>query len=352
MLDPNLKRELEAEQYRFVGSHSAVKICGWTKTALRGGGQCYKHAFYGIRSFQCLQMTTAMSCANRCLFCWRSYKAPVAKEWRGPVDEPARILDESIREHHQLLVGFKGNEKASRKLYEASLRVKHAALSLTGEPIIYPRINELIRLCDQRGISTFLVTNGQYPDAIKELAPVTQLYLSLDAPTKELLKRVDVPLFKDFWERLLNALDQLAKKEQRTCIRLTMIKELNITGPREYASLILKGNPDFIEVKAYMHLGASQQRLARRQMPTHEEVSSFAKELLAHLPGYAFVTSHEPSRVVLLAKESFRRDGEWRTWINFPAYQRLALAGKRFTSGEYTVRTPPCYLPTSRTGSE
>ena len=44
---------------------------------------------------------------------------------------------------------------------------KHCALSLVGEPIMYPEINAYVRLLHQRGISTFLVTNAQFPDAIR-----------------------------------------------------------------------------------------------------------------------------------------------------------------------------------------
>ena len=32
---------------------------------------------------------------------------------------------------------------------------------------MYPKINDLVRLLHTRGISTFLVTNAQFPDAIK-----------------------------------------------------------------------------------------------------------------------------------------------------------------------------------------
>lgn len=44
---------------------------------------------------------------------------------------------------------------------------QHCALSLVGEPIMYPEINTLVRLLHQQGISTFLVTNAQFPDAIR-----------------------------------------------------------------------------------------------------------------------------------------------------------------------------------------
>ena len=45
-------------------------------------------------------------------------------------------------------------------------------------------------------ISSFLVTNAQFPEAIRQLEPCTQLYVSVDASTKDSLKRIDRPLFK------------------------------------------------------------------------------------------------------------------------------------------------------------
>ena len=47
------------------------------------------------------------------------------------------------------------------------MQAKHCALSLVGEPIMYPEINALIGLLHGKGISTFLVTNAQFPDAIR-----------------------------------------------------------------------------------------------------------------------------------------------------------------------------------------
>ena len=47
------------------------------------------------------------------------------------------------------------------------MQAKHCALSLVGEPIMYPEINALAGLLHDRGISTFLVTNAQFPDAIR-----------------------------------------------------------------------------------------------------------------------------------------------------------------------------------------
>jgi len=199
MLTQAAIQELEKQHYKIVGSHSSVKTCGWTKNMIKGTGGCYKLKFYGIMSNQCMQMTTSISCANRCTFCWRGYKAPVSKDWKWNIDDPEKIFNGSVKAHHDLLSGFGGEEKANKSAYQASKTIKHVALSLTGEPIIYPRINELIDKFNREGISTFLVTNAQYPEQIKNLNPITQLYISLDAPNKELLKEIDKPIFEDYF---------------------------------------------------------------------------------------------------------------------------------------------------------
>lgn len=52
-----------------------------------------------------------------------------------------------------------------------------------------------------------------FPSSLpRNLTPVTQLYVSVDASTKDSLKKVDRPLFRDFWERFLDSLRALAAK--------------------------------------------------------------------------------------------------------------------------------------------
>jgi len=339
MLSQSAKDELKKQQYRVVGEHSAVKICGWTKNMIKDKGGCYKLKFYGIMSNQCLQMTTSISCANRCVFCWRGYKAPVSKTWEGNVDEPEIIFDKSIKAHHKLLYGF-GGQPELKQMYEPSKEIKHVALSLTGEPITYPKINELIKLFDKKEISTFMVTNAQYPEEIKNLKRVTQLYLSIDAPSKELLKKVDLPLFTDYWERMNRSLEYCAEKKDRTCIRLTIIKGLNDVDAKDYAELIKKGKPDFIEVKAYMHIGASRKRLKMEDMPWHEEIVEFTKEVIKYLPDYEIVAEHIPSRVVMCARKEFKRNEKWYTWIDFDKWHKLINSGKDFDKYSFLKETP------------
>jgi tRNA wybutosine-synthesizing protein 1 len=247
------------------------------------------------------------------------------------------IIDGSLTEHRKLLNGYGGNEKANKIVYEKSKTVRHVALSLTGEPIAYPKINEAIKRFHDKRISTFLVTNAQYPDQIENLDLVTQLYISLDAPTRELLKEIDNPLFSDYWERMLKCLDAMAKKKYRKTIRLTAIKEMNMVDSEKYAELIRRGNPDFIEVKGYMFIGASRQRLSLKNMPYHEEVKEFAESLLPHLQGYEISSEHKPSRVVLLARKEYNK----QTWINYDKFFELLESGvnpKDITSESYRKR--------------
>ncbi|MFH0969863.1 MAG: 4-demethylwyosine synthase TYW1 [Candidatus Diapherotrites archaeon] len=331
--------ELEKQQYRFVGNHSSVKVCGWTKNMLRGEGGCYKFKFYGIRSHQCMQMTVNMSCANRCTFCWRGHKAPVETEWKGKIDDAMFIIEESLRAHEKLLAGFGGNENVSKQSFEQSKHVRHVALSLTGEPIAYPQINELCKKFHAKNISTFIVTNAQYPNAIHNLETITQLYLSLDAPTKEILHEVDKPLFPDYWERYMQSLEEVSQKKYRKTARLTIIKGINDVFPEKYAELIQKGDFDFVEVKGYMHVGESQKRLERDKMPTFDEVKTFGLRVLNEMNNkYELASEHIPSDVILLAKKKYNK----KTWIDFEQFFEIMNGknpDKNLSAEKYSTST-------------
>ena len=57
------------------------------------------------------------------------------------------------------------------------MEARHCALSLVGEPIMYPEINALVKLLHEKKISTFLVTNAQFPDAIRFSVCVQVIFL-------------------------------------------------------------------------------------------------------------------------------------------------------------------------------
>ncbi|XP_010284792.1 PREDICTED: S-adenosyl-L-methionine-dependent tRNA 4-demethylwyosine synthase, partial [Phaethon lepturus] len=212
MITPALREALTKQGYKLIGSHSGVKLCRWTKSMLRGRGGCYKHTFYGIESHRCMEATPSLACANKCVFCWRHHTNPVGTEWRWKMDQPEMILQEAIENHQNMIKQFKGVSGVKADRFEEAMTAKHCALSLVGEPIMYPEINRFVQLLHQHSISSFLVTNAQFPEEIRNLGPVTQLYVSVDASTRESLKRIDRPLFKDFWQRFLESLKALSEK--------------------------------------------------------------------------------------------------------------------------------------------
>ncbi|XP_075051126.1 S-adenosyl-L-methionine-dependent tRNA 4-demethylwyosine synthase TYW1-like isoform X2 [Mixophyes fleayi] len=302
MITPALQEALTKQGYRLIGSHSGVKLCRWTKSMLRGRGGCYKHTFYGIESHRCMETTPSLACANKCVFCWRHHTNPVGTEWRWKMDQPEKIVEEAIENHQNMIKQFKGVPGVKPDRFVEGMTVKHCALSLVGEPIMYPEINRLLRLLHHQQISSFLVTNAQFPKEIRTLEPVTQLYVSVDASTKDSLKKIDRPLFKDFWQRFLDSLTALAEKQQRTVYRLTLVKAWNVDELKAYADLVTIGKPDFIEVKGVTYCGeSSASNLTMANVPWHEEVIHFVQELTDLLPDYEVACEHEHSNCMLIA---------------------------------------------------
>ncbi|OQR86498.1 tRNA wybutosine-synthesizing protein [Achlya hypogyna] len=346
MVTPLQRKALTKEGYKIIGTHSAVKLCRWTKHQLRGRGGCYKHTFYGITSYQCMETTPSLACANKCVFCWRHHKNPVGREWRWKTDDPVELVEGAISRHQTMIKEVKGLPGLIQSRWEEAFTVKHCALSLVGEPIMYPHINAFCRELHARNISSFLVTNAQFPEKIAELEPITQLYVSVDAATKESLKAIDRPLFKDFWERFLSCLRQLKEKGQRTVYRMTLVKEHNMKEIDNYVELIEIGQPDLIEIKAVTYCGKSDASdLTMKNVPYHEEVRAFCELLCAKLGGaYGLATEHAHSNCVLLAKTQFKIDGHWHTWIDYDKFHALVQQfykdGTPFSTMDYIAPTP------------
>jgi len=293
------KLELEKQGYRIVGDHSAIKVCHWTKECIRGRDVCYKNTFYGINTHQCVQMTPVLqTCTHRCVWCWRDINH-TSKNWIGEVDSPDLIIEGCIKAHNQALIGFKGNPDAESEKYSESTNPKHFAISLTGEPTFYPYLPEMIHKLHLRGITSFLVTNGTNPIMLKKLIkePPTQLYLTLPAPNEKVYHKVCGPLIKDGWNKIMESLNLLSKFP-RSVVRLTLVKGQNMIDPESYASLS-KDKSDFIELKGYVHVGFSQDRLTKEDQPTHEEIKTFALTI-SKLIGYEIVNEKINSKVILL----------------------------------------------------
>ena len=336
----NLKREekskaqkldvlLKKKHYGFY-KNSAVEICLWTKKAIRNQGYCYKQKFYGIPSHRCMEFTPIIFCQQNCVYCWRPMEIVKSKEMinfltsrKKPIyAEPDDIVKNLLEQRKKLLIGFGGNKKVNKKILDEALKPVHFAISLVGEPTLYSKLCELINLLNKKynAKSIFVVTNGQEPKMLARLQKnkclPTQLYLSVTAPNEKLYKKINRPFYKDGWKRLNNTINLMKKLDCRRVIRLTLIKGWNDKSKHidEFAELINKAKPDFVEIKAYMFLGYSMKRLKRENMPTHDYVKAFSFNLLKQLGNYHYEDEHKPSRIILLKRNNSRYEDIIKTY--------------------------------------
>ncbi|HUY70427.1 MAG TPA: 4-demethylwyosine synthase TYW1 [Candidatus Baltobacteraceae bacterium] len=308
-----LKTKMEKQGYHFVGSHSAVKICEYTANGLKGKTLCYKYTFYGIKSWQCMQATPAIGCDLGCTFCWRLIPEEHGYKWNelnamDSWDDPVPIVEGMIKEQRRIVSGY--NEAADTPLkkrrWQEAREPMHVALSLTGEPMFYPKMGGLLEEFHKRGVSTFLVHNGTLPEALEKLNPLpTQLYVSLQAPDEETYIKTVRPKIPGTWERFRAALSVLKTLKTRTVVRMTLVKGLNMNNPEGYAELIGLAMPNYVEVKGFSFVGGAreeQRGLSWISTPDHDEIKKFATRL-AELTGYLVTAEHMPSRIVLLARD-------------------------------------------------
>ena len=307
LVPDEILRMLKRQKYHLVGSHSAVKRCRWLYESIVQDRTCYKQKFYGIKSHQCLQMTpSVLHCTMRCIFCWRAQSGDHDLRWdetRLPEwGDPEDIIEGCIREQKRILSGYKANSKADQKKCLEAVTPKHAAISLAGEPTLYPHLDGLIKGFHRRGFTTFLVSNGTVPETLSSLSEEpTQLYISVSAFDKKTFSQVCRPHVPDAWKKLNETLSLLPSFKCPTVIRLTLARHLNLKHPELYAQLIRKANPTYMEPKAYMHVGFSRLRLGYSNTPTRPEIRDFAAQL-ANVMSYNILDEAPESRVVLLSR--------------------------------------------------
>ncbi len=287
-------------QFFHPDSSAALKPCLWCKRSLAGGEQCYKNQFYGITSYRCVQLTPTLRCNHTCLFCWRSFE----HEYSGEKDLPPQEIVARIPFlQKKALSGYKISPKVTPERWEDAMRPDQYAISLSGEPTLYPHLPELINLLNQTGGTTFLVSNGTRPEVLRACHPY-QKYVSLTAPDREIYLRIARPR-QDYWDQIQESLVDLGHETdagRRTAIRITVIKGINDQKPKEYARIIQESGAQFIEVKAYMHVGYSQRRLTIRHMPLHEEIKEFTNQMLPYL-SYHIRGENSLSRVICLERD-------------------------------------------------
>ncbi|MHA1672248.1 MAG: radical SAM protein [Promethearchaeota archaeon] len=202
------------------------------------------------------------------------------------------------------------------QVFENAKNPRHAAISLAGEPTLYPRIGELVAEFRSRNMSTFIVTNGTHPDVIKKLWKEnnlpTQLYVTLAAPTKRDFSKICRPLTKNAWEYLNETISLLPQLPCRTVVRITSVKFLNINDDmvETYAKILKSNPPNFVDIKGFTveanalrleeRLGRFKEDHELREFaPSFQDLLHFA-EKLADATGFEIIESHEASKDILL----------------------------------------------------
>jgi len=118
-----------------------------------------------------MEATPSLSCSNKCVFCWRHGTNPVGHNMA--LDH--RPASSNILTDHGGTLQNQNDKgvPASRPSVLRSMRIRHCALSLVGEPISTRTSTSLSHHAPNR-ISTFLVCNSQHPAQLTALVPVTQ----------------------------------------------------------------------------------------------------------------------------------------------------------------------------------
>jgi tRNA wybutosine-synthesizing protein 1 len=217
-------------------------------------------------------------------------------------DDPETIIDGCIKEQKRILTGYKATPNADQNKRIEAQTPRHAAISLTGEPTLYPHLDGLIKQFHKRGFTTFLVSNGTVPEALSNLSEEpTQLYISVSAFDKNAFSKICRPNSNNAWDKLNKTLELLPSFKCPTVIRFTLARHLNLEHPKRFAELVRKPNPTYLEPKAYMHVGFSRLRMGFSNMPTHREIKNFGYQLATEM-GYKLLDESIDSRVVLLSR--------------------------------------------------
>lgn len=319
-MDNELRQRLESQNYHLVGNHSGVKLCHWTKKDIKdlseeSSHSCYKHKFYGIESYRCMQVSPALTwCTERCTFCWRSESYASGDSMDGIIHEDARtVLQGMIDGQKALISGYGGHDKVSREQWDEAMNPKHVAISLSGEPTLYKHLDDFIGLCHEMGLSTFLVTNGTQPQVLSNLTNLpTQLYLTLAGATPRVHSAITRPFNpKEAWNNLMETVEVMSSMDTRKVVRMTLVKGKNMVEPDKYGELFFDAKAHFLEAKGFVSVGDARNNYGYDRMPDLVEIVEFAEEICDLAPQKLNIIDQAASScAVLMAPEDY-------TWRKF-----------------------------------
>ncbi|TKJ27100.1 MAG: hypothetical protein CEE42_03290 [Promethearchaeota archaeon Loki_b31] len=169
------------------------------------------------------------------------------------------------------------------QVHGEAMNPNHAAISLDGEPLLYPKIGGLVEEFRNRNMTSFIVTNGTLPERIESLNSLpSQLYITLPAPNETVYKKVCRSMIKNGWSKISDTLDLVENLSCRSLVRITAVKNLNLSENyiKDYIKLIDKANPNFFEIKGFT--------LQAKALMINERLKS-DKKLQYYFPEYEYL---------------------------------------------------------------
>ena len=283
-----------------ICSHAAIKLCNpWFEESIKGISGCFKNKFYGIISHQCFQMSTCLTCNQSCIYCWApTERKGTIQKW----EDSNYIVVAALNMYRRLVSQYRFLSLVDQKRVEEAMQPKHVAISLYGESTLYPYLPELINEFQNKDLTVFLTTNGTNPEMVEKITP-TQLILSLNAPDEETYNKICRPSSKKLWRKINETLEIFNSVNVRTVIRIVLMKGLNLKKIEGFTKLIEKGNPHFIEVKSYEHIGAARKRLHQSMRPSYVDIRCFA-EKLSLMTNYKIINEEKKQQVILMSRGS------------------------------------------------
>ncbi|MFX1274907.1 MAG: radical SAM protein [Promethearchaeota archaeon] len=216
----------------------------------------------------------------------RDFLQPINSNLRDyELDEDIKCCIDSREEIQELIDRELTTPDEIIKAHHEAMNPNHAAISLDGEPLLYPKISEFVKEFTNRDMSTFIVTNGTLPEKLESMDSLpSQLYITLPACNEKMYKQICRPMIKNGWNALNTSLNLLESLSCRTLVRLTAIKDLNINDQliKDYIKLIEQANPNFFEIKGFTL--QAKALLIKERLKSEKQVQDF-------FPDYKYLES-------------------------------------------------------------
>jgi MoaA/NifB/PqqE/SkfB family radical SAM enzyme len=219
-------------------------------------------------------------CNFQCAFC------PIEKSTRKKgamsYEFAVRMIDKIVSEHF-------------------SVDLRYIQLHLLGEPMLHPRIFDIIQYCEDKSITVYLMTNGSLltPNNLKTIwdSNLTHLGISYMTPTEEtFFCRGSINTnFEDYKNIVFNAIEDKILNNAKTAIHLLLFNTktedkdyISVISKNESAKIILEELLAFSEkLKQKYHINFEHYYFSGK-----DEINNLldgAEEMIEILPGISIV---------------------------------------------------------------